>query len=65
MTPYYIESFRNIKKGIHWIPFLFQKKENTLCFDQINEALVFELMQKFLLFGPVNKLYKKEIIVNH
>ena len=40
-------------------------KENRLDFNNINKTLFLELIQKFLLFGPVNKLYKKEIITNN
>ncbi|WP_299241390.1 glycosyltransferase [uncultured Aquimarina sp.] len=40
-------------------------EESTLHFDHINKDVFLELIQKFLLFGPVNKLYKTDIVVNN
>lgn len=53
-----IESYdnQNIKFDEWRVP------ENVLDFETINRDLFLELIEKFLLFGPVNKLYRTEII---
>lgn len=48
------------KKLDHW-----EVKSNNLDFKAVNTALFLELIQSFLLFGPVNKLYIKSVITNH
>ncbi len=40
-------------------------EESILHFDKVNKDIFLELIQKFLLFGPVNKLYKTDIVVKN
>ena len=40
-------------------------KNGIIDFDSIDKNLFLELIQKFLLFGPVNKLYIKKIITDN
>lgn len=56
-----IESFDNEENKLDdW-----RVEESVLQFDKIDKELFLNLIQKFLLFGPVNKLYKAEIIKNN
>jgi glycosyltransferase involved in cell wall biosynthesis len=54
-----IESFNYVGDKLdHW-----RVKTNVLNFENIDKELFLELIKKFLLFGPVNKLYTLEIIL--